>query len=346
MMTRFRSAFLLALAPAALVAQTPTYISPQAAVMGPGNTNNTIPFRQASIHYQQVHSSSSFSSQQAGPITRLQFIAKSATTGGAVDLDIYMAQCPHDSANASATFANNVATGTETMVFSSTNYQLPNVAANVWGAGDFKLTSPYIFIPGKHFSLRMVIRSNSSTTYTLDCFSDWRFTARQGNGCQHPQATQAATHSATYRSPGQVWDLNGWSWLNKAIPALLTFGASNTQYGAINLPFDLAPLGARGCLILNDWLLVVPGTTQAIASGFIGIKLQSPADATLIGKTTYSQYVFLDAAANALGMFTSEGGAESNIPAPNGIARIYAIGNPGATTGTLGPEFAVPIGLN
>lgn len=342
---RLNFVFLLVFAPAGL-AQNPLYISPKAAALGAGNVNNTIPFRQTSIHYQQVHSSNSWSSQQAGPITRLRFIAKAATQGGAVDLDIYMAQCPHDASKASATFANNVALGTETKVFSSSNYMLPSVAPAVWGAGDFKLTAPFVFIPGKHFSLRIVIRSNTSSSYTLDCFSDWRFSPRQNNGCQHPKATRAATHSATYRSPGNVWDLNGWSWLNKAIPALLTFGASNSQFGSLNLPFDLKPLGAPGCLILNDWLLIVPGVTRAIASGFIGTKLQSPADATLIGKTTYSQYVFLDAGANALGMFTSEGGAETNIPAPNGIARIYAIGNPGATAGTLGPEFAVPIGLN
>jgi len=327
-------------------AQAPKYISPKAAATGNGNTNNTIPFRQSSIHYQQVHSASSWTSQQTGAITRLRFRAKAATTGGTLDLDIYMAQSPNDAAHASATFANNVTAGTETLVFSSKNYNLPNVAAGQWGAGDFALSRPFVFVAGKNISIRMVIRSNTASSYTLDAFSDWRFGPRQNNGCKHPQASRAATHSVTYRSPGNVWDFNGWSWLPKAIPAILTVGVSNTQWGPIKLPLDLKPFGAPGCIVHNDWALVVPGVTQPISSGFIGIKITTPADPRLVGMTTYSQYVFLDAGANALGLFTSEGSAQTNIPAPNGISRIYAIGQPTAASGTLGLEFAVPVALN
>ena len=327
-------------------AQTPTYISPKAAAVGNGNINNTIPFRQSSVHYQQVHSSNSWTSQKIGPITRLRFRAKATTSGGTLDLDIFMARSPNDAANASATFANNVIASTETLVFSSKTYKLPNVPAGTWGAGDFALSKPFIFIAGKHMSIRMVIRSNTSTSYTLDAFSDWRFGPRQRNGCKHPQASRAATHSVTYRSPGNIWDLNGWSWLPKAIPALLTLGGSNTQWGPIKLPLDLTPFGAPGCIVHNDWALVVPGVTMAISSGFIGMKLPTPPDSRLIGMTTHSQYVFLDAGANALGLFTSEGNSQVNIPAPNGVSRIYAIGNPAATSGTLGIEFAVPVALN
>ena len=88
-------------------------------------------------------------------------------------------------------------------------------------------------------------------------------------------------------------------------------------------------------------LTTVTGTTT-----FVQISVPFPDDASLVGQTFYSQYMFFDPTANPLGILMTNGRINRNIPAPVGITRIYASGNPAATAGTLGLQFAVPVGLN
>jgi len=70
-----------------------------------------------------------------------------------------------------------------------------------------------------------------------------------------------------------------------------------------------------------------------------------PNDPTLANTTHYSQFVFVSAGANALGVFTTHGSA-NRVGGPIGVTRIHASGNPGATSGTLGLQYGMAIGLN
>jgi hypothetical protein len=328
---------------ASLAAQT--WFSPVTAGTAQGNVNNTLPFAQSTYQYQQVHSASSFAPSVNGVVNRIRFRAKAQTTAGTADLELWMARSPNDAANASATFASNETNPINVFVRKMVN--MPSVGPGQWGAPDLAFDVPFVALPIHHISWRVLIHSNNSTPYTLDCFSDWRFgTPTAYGGCQHPMGTQNATQNVTYRSPGNDWNLNGYSYVpNVAMPGVAMVGASNSTWGSVPLPFDMTAIGAPGCQLVNDPAIMLPGTTLANATGFLGLVVRTPRDPSWIGLTIYTQFAFVDAGANPLGIFTSRGLVNSPIPAPVEITRIYA-SSVTALQGTVGPDFALPVGLN
>jgi hypothetical protein len=89
-------------------------------------------------------------------------------------------------------------------------------------------------------------------------------------------------------------------------PVALCHGGSSRSWGTLSLPFDLAPFGAPGCALLHDWSLILP--VAAGANGQLELRFPVPGDASLVSATFYSQFVVLDAAANALGITVSNAG--------------------------------------
>jgi len=87
-------------------------------------------------------------------------------------------------------------------------------------------------------------------------------------------------------------------------PATLMIGASNAQWGMLQLPFDLTPFGAPGCLVLqsNDLGITIPYATGGVRTVVVNV----PPDAVLIGADLYQQAVALNPA-NQLGVLTSNG---------------------------------------
>jgi hypothetical protein len=154
-----------------------------------------------------------------------------------------------------------------------------------------------------------------------------------------------ALHNSTYRSPGNVSEFLGYPWIpfTPGVIGFLMIGNSASDFGGIPLPFDMTPIGAPGCQIVNNMLLsfAVAWTT----STFVRVDLTFPDDKSLVGITYFSQYLFFEPAANPLGIYTTNGRSNVSVPAQVGITRIYASGNPGATTGTVGVQFALPVGL-
>jgi hypothetical protein len=331
--------------PLSLAAQT--YYSPAAAASAQGNVNNTLPFAQTAAHYQQVHSASSFNVPAVGILTRMRWRAKATTTAGTADLELFLARSPNAAENASTTFANNEMAGTLVNVFTRKMVNMPSVGPGLWGAPDLTFDTPFIGLANQHLSWRVVIYSNTSTPYTLDCFSDWRFGVPTAyNGCQHPQGTQTAKHNSTFRSPGNVWDLNGYSYLpNTVIPGALMIGNSNSMWGNISLPFDMTPIGAPGCVVVNNPAIVIGGMTISNPTGFMGVPVNTPRDPSMVNQTIYTQFAFIEPGANPLGVFTSQGRVNTPIPSSIEVTRIYSTSST-ATSGTLGPDFALPIGIN
>lgn len=83
----------------------------------------------------------------------------------------------------------------------------------------------------------------------------------------------------------------------------LALGLSNQSFGGLALPLDLGVIGAPNCLVLNDHVVIVSGN-----AGFAGrhtIEVDFPASANMIGVSLYSQFLCVDAAANLLGLTTS-----------------------------------------
>ncbi len=89
--------------------------------------------------------------------------------------------------------------------------------------------------------------------------------------------------------------------------ALLITGVSNTTWGVIPLPLDLTVAGAPNCnlLVSFDFTLGVATDANGNSSAQIGL----PNQTSLIGVQFFQQWAVLDAAANALGLAFSDGGA-------------------------------------
>jgi len=333
-------------------AQTPTYISPKAAATTLGPSNNNIPFSWTPCAYQQVHSRDSFNNLTAGGINQMSFRMASGfvnQTGAVIDVELFMAESPNDAASASSTFSSNVVKPTEVNVYTRKKLSLPTLPDNSW-----KITVPFdakfAFSGLAHVSWSANVYGNSNNntifTYPLDAWSPAGFSAAVGTGCKSANGSANATHTVSGLVINTTASYVGNSFVAiGGLPALLTIGASNTTFGGQPLPLSLASFGAPGCSLYNDWVLLLSGVTQASPSGSVTIMVPIPNDQALIGSVHYSQYLFVEPAANALGVFTSNGRANT-IGGPPNVTRIYNLTAPPQTTGTVGLQFGMAIGLN
>ncbi len=87
--------------------------------------------------------------------------------------------------------------------------------------------------------------------------------------------------------------------------AMLLIGMSASKYGTLNLPLDLKGLGAPGCSLLTEILLMLPARTSK--TGTANQLLPIPADANLRGKLLVGQWAVVDGKANLLGLCFSNG---------------------------------------
>ena len=116
--------------------------------------------------------------------------------------------------------------------------------------------------------------------------------------------------------------------------AINIVGLSIKKFGALPLPFDLAPLGAKGCFLLTDMLVVLP---KAVVSGKVDLTIPLPNLAALNGLVLNTQFLVLDKNANSLGIATTALG--QRIVTPTGgrtleCAYLYWTGSGKAATQT------------
>jgi hypothetical protein len=108
-------------------------------------------------------------------------------------------------------------------------------------------------------------------------------------------------------------------------------GTSNRWFGGVPLPFDLTAHGAPGCFLYTDWLLLSAHVTDWRLPSLVGeahLELPLPLDPSLLGATLFSQWLFIDPAANRLGLETSQGVRATIEPAlpADGLAIVRAFG--------------------
>lgn len=84
---------------------------------------------------------------------------------------------------------------------------------------------------------------------------------------------------------------------------LLLLGANESAFGGLTLPYDLAGLGAPGCVLRTDVLLTL--TAGADASGAASLGLKLPDDANLVGRPLLGQWAGPAPGANPLGVVLS-----------------------------------------
>ena len=330
-------------------AQVPVVISPVAAASVLGNSNNNIPFSWTPCAYQQVHSLSSFQTQAPLLFTKMRLRMASGFTnftGYQIDLELFLAQSPNSSTNASNTFASNVSGTSEVNVFTRKLISLPKVPNNDWAVAPFVFDAPF-FWPATDLSWRAVVWANGNNnaifTYPLDAHWQLNNGSSIGVGCRGTGSTSPAQHSSAIGAPGRNSFFYGYAYIPATIPAYLTLGSSSTQWGSIPLPFNLSSLNAPGCSIYNDVLAVVPGATTA--TGNVTFTIQVPNQPGLSGQALYSQVVFVDPSLNGLGAITTNG-YKTAIGTDPGITRIYGLSSPTATSGTLDIGFGMAVGFN
>ena len=89
-------------------------------------------------------------------------------------------------------------------------------------------------------------------------------------------------------------------------PTALIIGASNTMSGSIPLPFDMAPIGAPGCLLLASTDILLGMLTGP--GGDLATSLPVPNDPSLDGQSLYLQHLIVDPGTNPLGLTSSNAG--------------------------------------
>ncbi|MDP6425087.1 MAG: hypothetical protein QGG14_10105 [Planctomycetota bacterium] len=124
-----------------------------------------------------------------------------------------------------------------------------------------------------------------------------------GTGCSSSKSTTLEIGSSTFPQAKKPMDITLTGGKPLA-PAVLMMGLSFTRFSTLNLPFDLAPFGAKGCFLWNDPTFLFPAATGA--SGAAKVTLVIPAG--LSGARLYSHYWVHDPAANSFGWTTSSQG--------------------------------------
>jgi len=154
----------------------------------------------------------------------------------------------------------------------------------------------------------------TTTTYTpISANASWyvdavgtvvgqRVTNWSASGCKF--SNNSYNNSISHMNPvlGGTWYVN----YNNILPnapgvGAVGFRGAGMSWGPIVLPFSLAALGAPGCSWAVSMELSYP--LQASASGSApGIRLTVPNDPVLDGAAFYDHPLFLDPAANSLGI--------------------------------------------
>jgi hypothetical protein len=123
-----------------------------------------------------------------------------------------------------------------------------------------------------------------------------------GSGCAGAGGTPSLSGTPPWLGEGFTLTVNN---LPTSGSTFCYLGLSKQRWGALSLPFDLAPLGASGCLLSTDPLLLVPMTNNGGTASFVATVPGSP---STLGAVFYNQAWAADATANSLGITVSNGG--------------------------------------
>ncbi len=334
-------------ATAALAAQSPATYSPRSATPGGNGTQNSYPFGQASMEYQQIHSAWTF--DRPGPLTvnGLRMTPNIVTPAVTVDLELFMARSPHGMSGTQRTFAANEVAATRVRVIDRRTVSLP-ATTGTW-ALSLPFDRPFRW-DGGHLTWRLRNHGNStgsSIRYAMESDASSTDSVRTGSflGCTGTgglstyhfgilRAAGATAGSHLYARSGLV---------QQAAPAVVNFGLSTTSFGGVPLPFDLGLVGMPGCMLTNDVVATLPTNAPANSEGQFRLDFDLPDQPGLPGSTFHTQVAFLQPGVNALGVFLSPG-ATHTVPRSNGCARIYgSIGDPSPATDT---HYGLVIGLD
>jgi hypothetical protein len=216
----------------------------------------------------------------------------------------------------SATFANNI-TGTPSTVWTGTiNLPAPNNQQTF--STVFKFSQPFVFVAAQGNLLldwELAIPPTKSG-YFFDCHkpstTEGGYQSFGSGGPFAVTENYVVSSDAQKLTPGgsMLFEAAGFS---KQYPGIVAFGWSNTSYGPIPLPFDLAAIGAPQNVLYTSFDLLLPVTWGTVGGRNVASASFPIPNAQFEGLRTFAQALFLDSGANSAGIVTTSG-LEMQLP--------------------------------
>jgi hypothetical protein len=328
--TLFLGASLLLL-PGSGLAQTLNAIVPKAYATG-GNRQTQVPFAMQPLRWQQVYFGKEMGQDIKSPVRIRGVRFRSAQTGNSgANLDLE-ARMGHLTTYASSTFDDNLKSAT--LVLARRTITMPTSTALAWdivlpfdkdftwdGKNDVVIevkiwsnsrgNAQFLYFLDQVIDLSVGIE----TLYAINPLATTAAFRQSGNGLPTRFDYETGTvlnYGAGCRGEGNVvprigstgglpvvGNINFRLTLAQAkvqAPCALLWGGSNTQWGPVPLPFDLAAFGIHGCTLLADPLFLFPAMTSggSPGSGQAEVPFGIPASGLFKGIVLYAQWLVVD----------------------------------------------------
>lgn len=336
---------------AGLGAQT-THVVPSLATGEEGNTSAAFPFGYDTFRCQQILEASAMATPSGVLLTDLAYRANREDTPHAgfslTSLTVQIGATTQSSAAMSTTYAANV-TGAMTTVFNGA-FQGPTQPAL---AGDvipgafnllIMLGTPFTYnLPSGNLLIDITASGvGARTNFHVDAATLGGHCLKWGQSGQLSGSDYAQVVCSSQRTalvPGGSLDVATTTQLYGTYPGALMVGVNRVHPG-----FDLAGLGAPGNFVRVDPTFLVPLVWQQTFIGWAStFALPIPNNQRLVGAALHAQSVLGDAAANQLGLVTTDAlraivGSAQPVPtqsvagqdpvAPSGQFQFSGLGGP------------------
>ncbi|MCA8955624.1 MAG: hypothetical protein KDC87_06095 [Planctomycetes bacterium] len=257
----------------------------------------------------------------------------------------------------STTFATNLAGATMTTILNGVSYSLPAQPA-LSSVAPFNVhyptTTPFLFQRSQGNLMLEIVHAGQATSKALYTLDGEAPSAAAGYvrpfgsfGRFSGGDTPTFTCDAAKLIPGGAIALSVTA-LKQAYTAAAFFGFSNALWNGIPLPLDLGILGAPSNTLYTGRVVEVALPVVGSTTGYAGaVSLPLPTSNAFAGYRIFAQTWFADAAANALGVVTSNG-LELTAGTGNPYTRLLGASDGAATTGFFekgNSQFGGPVVL-
>ncbi len=324
--TRFLSSMATVFLTVTLGAQVTVLPGSHSTQVGTGSTH--VPFgRPTAMRVQMAYDPALFT----GPVTinSLDFRAEEGAVANAknVNFEVHMSSLGFGITRLQSAFILNRGND-ETTVLARASRKLPALTGSSPGAFvSFTLDTPFSYDPQNGaLVVEVIVHSQDPSGYPLDLVSV----------CSSPQTHYGPPGCGPFAgSPLKVdsmtsqviWGRKFVLQVSEAQSSALTwlmFGSKETGiWNGVTLPFDLTPIGAAGCFLSIDGIVIL--SQRANGVGTADYNLFIPSIPQLVGGWLRFQAIALDRSANQLGVVTSQP-AKVQVCGWEPVARVYSSG--------------------
>lgn len=295
-----------------------------------GTTSTNVPFgRSTPTRVQYIYDSMLF----GGPVTiseiRFRLDGGTVASNKSVDCEILMSTLPTSLVQFSPTFAQNRGAD-EATVLPRQILALPTQAAGLAPnpyLAPIALASPFSFDPAAgSLVMEVVVYGQPPGAYSLDatyvCNSP--LTPIGPTSCQQSNGVQLGVESATTQVLwGRPWIARAYNALPGSVVLLVLGSQESGTWAGMSLPQDLGVVGAPGCFVSIDASALYYGVAQS--DGSITFPFIIPNNPAVLGEWLRFQAGTFDAAANALGLVTSQA-QKVQVCGWEPVARVWSNG--------------------